>query len=256
MLGSGVEDWVKDVEERAVAIRQATGRLPILHGHSTGALVALVAVARFGQARPGEELCNGLILSAPPFELRQTAHRMGLIVARVMRRFSAGADFWRRFGASMDGGGLDPDIPGKEAPTARWLPVQMLLELEKLRPLAANLTKALHVPVLVLHGTNDVMANWKATAAAFRRIASPDRDLVILREGRHSMMFGPHADEFETTIEQWIRSHQESFDKGDERSVRAHMLRCLHDRWAIPEEPRFTPLPAEVTRRGWLFRWR
>lgn len=256
MLDVSLDDWVKDVEERALRIRAETGRLPILHGHSTGALVALVAAARFAKEHPGEELCSGLILSAPAFELRQTMHRMGLIVARMLRKFWAEAEFWRGFAANMDGGGLDPDIPGKETPVARWLPVQMLLELEKLRPLAASLASSVHVPVLVIHGTNDVMANWKATASTFKRFPHGDRELVLVRNARHSMMFGPHAEEFEGTINKWIDSHRSDFDRRDERSLRAELIFRMRERWTIPPDAPMVPHPEQPTRRGWLFRWR
>jgi alpha-beta hydrolase superfamily lysophospholipase len=254
MVDITVDDWVKDVETNALKIRDETGRLPILHGHSTGALVALVAATRFAATHPGDTLCNGLILSAPPFELRQALHRVGLVTVKLLHRFSTQAEFWRRLGASLDGGGLDPDIPGKEAPAARWLPVQMLLQLEKLRPIAAHAATKLEVPLLIIHGTNDVMANWKATASIYRKIPSVDRELVIVRGGRHSMMFGPHADEFSARIERWIDEHCAVFEARDERRLRAAMLGALRSRWNIPPPAQFKPLPPQ-SRRIWYKPW-
>lgn len=102
LINTTAQDWKRDVREKALAIRDETGQLPVLLGHSTGALAVIAAVAEYARENPGKQLCAGLVISSPAFELQSARYAVALVGAKFLHWLLPRSGVWKTAGATID----------------------------------------------------------------------------------------------------------------------------------------------------------
>jgi alpha-beta hydrolase superfamily lysophospholipase len=197
------DEYITDLQ--LVIQRAREGRLPLfLLGHSFGGLVS----AHYALRHSGD--LSGLILTSPYFALRFPAPKFKLIAAQVFSRLVPklalptglkGTDVSRdpEIAAAYD---RDP-LNNKNA-TARWF-------TESSAAQEAILARAgeLRLPVLVIQGAADRVADASRTQAVFDRMGSTDKTLRMLSEQYHEVLNEPPADRQKTITEivNWLKAH-------------------------------------------------
>ncbi|MFB9971228.1 alpha/beta fold hydrolase [Pseudoroseomonas cervicalis] len=191
---TGVADYAADVGEAARAIRERTGRAPVLVGHSLGALVVLAAAAA---AAP----CAGLALLAPspPGNLPGVAAVPEVPEGRLLPPPAEAVAVARWMG------GRALPAPAHEA----WL-----AELCPESPRALNDRYALRIrvepaalrgiPVLVMEaGRDDAERHPAGQDAALAAFLGGEH--LLLPEAPHCLMLGAAGEEAARQLAGWVR---------------------------------------------------
>jgi alpha-beta hydrolase superfamily lysophospholipase len=178
--------------------RLGTDKL-FLIGHSMGGLVALryLTTAR--------HRIEGAVISAPLIEIAAKVPPHKLLLARASAALfprlrmkneidpmvlSRDAEIGRAYAA-------DP-LVGKMVST-RWF-LEALGAMEELRRQAAQIT----LPVFVMHGTEDRLANVEATKRLFETLASGDKELKIYEGYYHELFNEPEKQEIYERLTDWL----------------------------------------------------
>jgi acylglycerol lipase len=195
------QDYVADLKAYTNMI-PAKGRL-FLVGHSMGGTVAadFAAVSPAGLA--------GLILSAPLLKAGESVSKRSIHMARFLARIMPGLGV-----ASIDAAGISRDkavvaayvndpLVYRGKVSAR-LGVELLNEMENAIP--ARLSK-INLPVLILQGTDDRLANPEGSRLAYQTIAASDKTLRLYPGLYHEMMNEPEREQVLFDIESWLCCH-------------------------------------------------
>jgi len=229
------ESWVAAVRERALRVREVTGRLPLIVGHSTGAAAAAVAIHRH-QIESGDVLCAGAILSAPPLGLRHPLHALALANAHYEHRRRPHAPVWQELSAAIPvPRGVLSEAGEKRNPFARWVPVKLLVELWRLMPEASAAVAELAVPFLVLQSRRDSLVAHRVVRGAVR-MNGGFGDYEEFVRGRHSAMFGETGRDFRARILAWLNRSEPRLAAIERTAHRAALARCCQARFgaALP----------------------
>lgn len=165
-------DYLDDTAVYLQAVRgEEEGRAVFLLGHSLGGLIA----ASFVEDRPAAGLA-GLILSAPFLRLAMPVPPLKLHVARLLSLVAPSMDI----GNTLDAAALshDPavvaayavDPLNHHAATARWA-----AEVFAAQSAALSAASAISLPLLVMYGEADAVADPRAARELFAGAASSDK---------------------------------------------------------------------------------
>jgi alpha-beta hydrolase superfamily lysophospholipase len=196
-------DYEDDLELLVSAIqsKHRPQRL-FLVAHSMGGLVAL----RF-LTRPREGI-TGAVISAPLVAIAAKVPAGKLLIAKVSGKLSPrmrmkneinpavlsrDAEVGRAYAA-------DP-LVGKLV-SARWF-VEAVSAMDELQHNASQIT----LPVLIMHGTEDRLANCEATRTLFKEIASTDKTLRIYEGYYHELFNEPEKQEVYNRVTAWLDAH-------------------------------------------------
>lgn len=186
-----------------VRSRQPDGPL-FLFGHSMGgAILALWAITR--QPRVG-----GLVLSAPPVRV---GGNMFPILRRLAGIFSRLAPRLRitRLGSGMLS--RDPEVVaqfrGDPLVFHGRFPVRTGAEILRAGRRIEAHAEDLLCPVLLLHGTGDVVTDPAGTEALFTRAHSHDKTLKLYPGLYHDLLHEPEKEEVTADVVEWIDARLE-----------------------------------------------
>ncbi len=194
------DEYLGDVERFLRQLREASPATPtFLWGHSMGGAIAmLVAVDR----RPALE---GLILSAPllkmPDHLFPVLRYLAVFVGRVFPR-------WRvtRFGVKKLS--RDPQVVAVfEADPLNFhgrFPVRTGAEILRAVRRIRRRMEAVELPLLLLHGTGDVVTDPEGSRRLHARAASNDKTLQLYKGLYHDLLHEPEWREVLDDVLAWI----------------------------------------------------
>lgn len=177
-------EYLHDVDAFVERLSQdgiAGGRLFLL-GHSQGGLIAALWAARNGRR------LSGLVLSSPWFKLAVKPPRAKVLAAKLVDRVVP----WLPMPAGLDSAQLtsDPEVQrwtdrdplyGRKA-TPRWFRV-----VSRVQPEALRVAGSLELPLLVLAGDADTVADVPTMRAFFEAAGSRDKRLVVYEGFRHEL---------------------------------------------------------------------
>jgi alpha-beta hydrolase superfamily lysophospholipase len=185
-----------------VAKRQA-GKPLFLFGHSMGgAIVALLAATRQPNAR-------GVILSAPAVlvaggvfpVLRRLAGFVSLVWP-TLRLVHMGCHFLSRDAAVIEAFRNDPLVFHGGFPARTG--AEILRAAERLQTAAEGLT----LPLLVLHGTGDIVTDHRGSRLLVARAASTDKSLRLYPGLYHDLVNEPEREHVLADVLGWLDGHQ------------------------------------------------
>ncbi len=181
-----------------VRARNESKKLFII-GHSMGGLIVL----RYLTKQP--EGITGAVISAPLVAIATKVPAHKLLIAKVSAALfprlrmtneinpavlSRDAEIGRAYAA-------DP-LVGKMIST-RWF-VEAIKAMDELQKKAAQIT----LPVLVMHGTEDKLANVSATENLFANLGSADKRLKIFEGYYHELFNEPEKQEIYERVTDWL----------------------------------------------------
>lgn len=178
----------------------ATGKPLFLFGHSLGGLVTALSVAR----EPSS--IAGVILSAPalPFD---TPTLLG-IVARLLARVAPGTGV-ATLGDPVAISRIADEVQAyRDDPLVFSRPIPALLgatAAAAAREIAAALPRWA-APTFVFHGTADTYTDHHASERLVAGIASPDKELWLVEDGRHELLNDTPRDAVLARLLAWIEA--------------------------------------------------
>ena len=202
--GPSLDDHVADTLTAIWRARKEApaGRLFVV-GHSLGGLVALLLAVRH------PEHLDGLVLSGPvaavPARVSPLTIFAGRVLARVAPRTGVTAvdlTAISRDPAVVEAYLSDPLIPGVGRIPAR-LGVQMYDAVREVRRRAGELT----VPMLVMHGSADSIADPAGSRHLHEHAGSTDRTLRIYEGLYHEIFNEPERDLVIADLLAWLSAH-------------------------------------------------
>jgi len=188
----GLADWLEDAAGIVLRARfAASGRPVFLLGHSLGALVGAAYLADH------PDMVDGVVLS-------------GTAVLAGMALLSAMAD--------PDGQGIPPSAISRDPAVVQAYVDDPLVFADRVTPEAnaAALEAAIEVnqsgrrltmPVLMVHGGADAIADVEGARELFASIASPDKELIVYDGLYHEVMNEPEQDRVLDDVVGWLDRH-------------------------------------------------
>ena len=178
---------------------RADSRRLFLIGHSMGGLIVLRYLAKTTHA------FAGAVLSAPLLgvAVQVPAHKM--MIARVGARFVPRM----RLGNEIDPGVLSRDPEVGRAYTAdplvnRMVSMKWFSEAKLAMEEAISWASNVEIPVLVMHGTSDKLADCETTKKVFEDLGSADKELVIYEGYYHELFNEPEKHEIFERVSEWL----------------------------------------------------
>jgi acylglycerol lipase len=189
---SGLADWLEDAGAIVARARDAAAGRPVfLFGQSLGALISAAYVAR----QPDD--VDGLILSA-------------IAVLAGTALLSAMAD--------PDDQGIPPSAISRDPSVVQAYVDDPLVFADRVsaEANAAALEAAIEVnqagdrlalPVLMVHGSDDAIADIEGATDLFASIASEDKELIVYDGLYHEVMNEPEQDRVLDDVVAWLDRH-------------------------------------------------
>jgi alpha-beta hydrolase superfamily lysophospholipase len=196
------DDYVEDANRLlAIAQEQQPGLPTFVFGHSMGGvIVATLAETR----RPA---IQGVILSAPALGIDAPAFVAGLLggLGSVpgLRRLALFEPKSAQFSSDrevVDDMNRDPLIHNAKAPV--HTPAALLGAAGR----AWDRAGALTVPIVILHGTADVLTAPASSRAFLRRVGTPDHTLKLYAGAWHDLVHEPQGDQIASDVIAWMEA--------------------------------------------------
>jgi acylglycerol lipase len=198
------DEYLEDLDRFLGRVRtEYPGRPVFLFGHSMGGAVAgLLAVERQSDLR-------GLILSAPAVRvgdhifpvLRRLAALMGRFFPRL-RVVRLGSRALSRDPAVVEDFQNDPLVFHGRLPCRTA--AEILRAMRRLRTQAA----AIRTPLLVLHGTGDILTDPSGSREVHRQAASTDKTLALYDGLYHDLWHEPEKRQVTDDLVRWLRERE------------------------------------------------
>jgi alpha-beta hydrolase superfamily lysophospholipase len=195
-------EYEDDLESVIATVRNRTDRPLFIIAHSMGSLVTLRYLAR----RP--EGIAGAVLSAPllAVAIKVPAHKA--MIARVGAHVAPRLKLDNEIDPAVLS--RDPEIGKAYASdplvhhvvSPRWF-AEATAAMEE----AMIAAPAVQTPLLVMHGTEDRLANVDATRETYTRIGSLDKQLKIYPGYYHELFNEPEKKEIYQTVADWLDAH-------------------------------------------------
>lgn len=202
------EQYLQDVRALLRVAATGTAGTPlIVLGHSLGGLIAAL-LAEEGWGDDLDQVPSALVLSSPFLRLAAPPSGLKLAAARLLSRIAPSCDV----GNTLDAADLshDPAVleSYREDPlvhhvaTARWA-VETLAAQRRALDGAPRLT----LPLLVVHGTADAIAEPAATRALFAAAGSADKTCLSYEGAYHELFNEVERDEVIADLAAWLERH-------------------------------------------------
>lgn len=208
----GVRCFVRSFAELVSDLRSAVGRARatwperrmFLLGHSLGGLVASLF------SLEGGEGVSGVMLSAPAVRLGDDYSRPKILASLAVGRLLPRLPMVRFRSSSISS---DPavvaDYQEDELVFHRRTPARTASEIVRaIRRVQAE-ADGFSLPVLIMHGGRDQVADIEGSREFYERIRSPDKTLRIYDGFWHEIMHEPDRASVLTEIVQWLDARSE-----------------------------------------------
>lgn len=171
-------------------------------GHSLGGLVTLRYLAMRGSS------VTGAVLSAPLISVAVEVPAHKVMMARVGARLMPKL----RLDNEIDPAHLsrDPEIGiayAKDPLVNRLVSAKWFAEATKAMQEVVAWAGDIKTPLLVMHGTEDMLASVEATKALFEAAGSSDKELVILPGFYHELFNEPEKQSVYERVSDWLEAH-------------------------------------------------
>jgi alpha-beta hydrolase superfamily lysophospholipase len=190
---SGLDDWLEDAGALVESVRRTarTDGPVFLLGHSLGALISATYVAR------NPQVVDGLVLSG-------TAVLAGTALLAAM--------------SDPEAPGIPPEAVSRDPGIVRAYMEDPLVFYDRVPPEsnAAALAAAIELnqsgplitlPLLMVHGSADLIADVEGARDLFAQIASADKELIVYDGLYHEVMNEPERDRVLDDIVAWLDRH-------------------------------------------------
>ncbi len=210
-------DYVYDLKLFVEFIKEENRGLPvILIGHSMGGVIA----ARYAMTYPDDP--SLLVISSPGLAATIKVPDWKTGVARFFSSRVASLSFSN--GLKAEYISHDPEVVRAyeddplvhDRVSARWV-VEFLRAIEECMANAKNIRK----PILLIHGKDDNIADYRATEEFFNSVSSANKKLYLY-EGLYHETMNETAGEREKVlrdITEWIVKNMETTPKGEEKKA-------------------------------------
>jgi alpha-beta hydrolase superfamily lysophospholipase len=197
------DDYVDDLGRFITFVRgqDPDDREVFLLGHSLGGLIALSYLSGEPQA------VDGLVLSSPYLKPAFPISKAGTVVAEIAARIAPTLPFK----IPLQGEALshDPEVIAayendplvRRSTTARWF-----VEVEHAQERVLRDATRLRVPVLMLIGGEDPVADSSTSLAFFDRLESKDKNRLVYEHSRHEVLNETNRDEVFGDVIDWLRA--------------------------------------------------
>jgi alpha-beta hydrolase superfamily lysophospholipase len=194
--------YVDDVERLLAQVGQASpGKPTFLFGHSMGGtILTLLAIDR-------QAAVDGLILSAPllkmPNHLFRTLRYLAIFASRIVPRLritSLGARYISRDPQVVAAFEADPMVFHGRFPVRTG--AEILRALGKVR----RRMEAVELPLLLLHGTGDMVTDPKGSRQLHARARSDDKTLRLYEGLYHDLFHEPEREKVLDDVLEWIEA--------------------------------------------------
>lgn len=191
-----------DVERLVDLVRERHPELPLfMLGHSLGGLVALEYVTR------NEPPLEGLILSGTRIDVSAVPAPQ-MLLAKTLASLAPKLSL---FSFDSNGVSRDPTVvrayDGDPLNYRGKIPMRTINELfasaDRVTPLLGSIT----LPVLVLHGGADRVAQPAGSKMIHDRVSSTDKELTIYPQLYHEILNEPEREEVMADILAWLKRH-------------------------------------------------
>ena len=193
-------DDLAEVWELARA--EAAGGRMFLHGHSTGAQIALNFAVRHAPA------AAGLVITSPWLRLAFDPPAWKVALAGVA------AGVWPSFSQETE---VRPDRLSRDMDFLQAMPdphlvnhrisARMYRGIVAAAERAAREATALEYPMLLIHGANDPVTSVEATKVFFHALRSLDKRLIIVPEALHETHNDLCREEVLSWMVEWLNEH-------------------------------------------------
>ena len=194
------DEYLTDVETLLERVRRREPGKPVfLFGHSMGGLIALL----FALQRPTD--LQGLVVSAPAVRLgarvfpwlRHLAVVAGWLLPRV-RLVRMGSGMLSRDPAVVADFRHDPLVFHDR------FPLRTGAEIIRAGRRVEGRLQELQLPLLILHGTGDVVTDPQASRELYARASSPDKTLKLYEGLYHAVVHEPEQEQVLGDLVAWI----------------------------------------------------
>ncbi len=196
------DDYLEDISALIAAAAQDREKPLFMIGHSMGGLVS----TRFCQERPSG--VKGLLLSSPFFRVKMRVPPSKKLVASLLSSLLPNL----KLATNLDASNLSRDPEVAKAyladplvfgtATTRWF-----TEAMKAQDRALAAAGELRIPVLVVHGAADALADPEGSRAFHERLGAADKTLRLWPELRHEILNEPEKAEVIQVYTDWIEKH-------------------------------------------------
>jgi len=205
--------WQKDLLTFHRLVRERHPGAPIFwYSESLGTLVAMHTVTDL--MPDASEHPAGIIMSAPAAGLRLRPSGM----KSVLLNTAVATLPWKKVNLEKLAGVNDKDIRvthdttygAQMAVTSHYVnafTLRLLGGVDKMMRHAPVSARALHIPVLMLAGPNDVIASEEQIQALFDQIASKDKTLLWYRRSYHLLLHDVERDNVLSDATKWLEAH-------------------------------------------------
>jgi alpha-beta hydrolase superfamily lysophospholipase len=171
-------------------------------GHSLGGLVTLRYLAMRGSS------VTGAVLSAPLISVAVEVPAHKVMMARVGARLMPKL----RLDNEIDPAHLsrDPEVGiayANDPLVNRLVSAKWFAEATKAMQEVVAWAGDIKTPMLVMHGTEDMLASVEATKALFEAAGSSDKEMVILPGFYHELFNEPEKQSVYERVSDWLEAH-------------------------------------------------
>jgi alpha-beta hydrolase superfamily lysophospholipase len=199
------EDFVDDLRTEFDLVRVAQPGLPVfLYGHSMGSLISLLFTFRY------QDDLAGLITSGTALRLMGT-NGATIPMLKGLGRLAPHAPL-----IPLDPRGVsrDPAVVQRyrDDPLIYhgWIPVRMVVQLQRAAEDCVRRLPSLHIPYLVLHGSLDPICLPAGVDIVRRQSGAPDTTIKVYHGLRHEIHNEPEQEEVLRDVVEWLRAHVSS----------------------------------------------
>jgi len=200
------DEYLTDVRSLlSQAAKEAPGKPVFLLGHSLGGLIAaLYAIAE----RPA---IAGLVLSGPFLEFGQGISKPAIKLARIMGWLLPALTITKALDTTAVS--RDPDVVSAYAkdPLVHHGGIPVGTGVEVMKAIATKNTRMaeIRVPLLVFHGTADLLAAVDGSKQLYRRASSADKTLRLCEGLFHEVFNEPERDTLLDELVKWLDGHMD-----------------------------------------------
>lgn len=197
------EEYLADLEHFLAHVKEREPRKPtFVLGHSMGGeVVALLAATRKLEVR-------GLVLSGPLLKIGEAVspllQRFSLIVGYILPKFP---------GVKLDSRDLSrdrqvvSDYDNDPLVYRGRMPARTGAEILRATKRINSWIEAITLPLLILHGTADRLADVQGSKQLYARAGSPDKTLKLYQGFYHEVLNEPEKAQVLADLLEWLDAH-------------------------------------------------